>query len=173
VALDLADCQFHGPALPEPFVKFELERELTRLKLLPKATGAEGKRLAEAWQVYRRKLRSLAASGGELRVLHHVIEPLKELLGYEGEIQNAPQVQTREDLEDGGHLLTTSDGGAKLRVWTTSFDEDLYAPSQRGRAYRFSHLRIAQRVLLATGERLGLATNGVQLVLLISDRRWS
>lgn len=38
-----------------------------------------------------------------------------------------------------------------------------------GRAYRFSHLRIAQRVLLACGERLGLLTKGFELRILISD----
>ena len=36
-------------------------------------------------------------------------------------------------------------------------------------AYRYSHLRIAQRVLKATGERLGLLTNGVEAILLISE----
>src|SRR5258706_345376 len=35
MALDLHDCQFHGPALPAPFVTFELEKELTkRVQLL-------------------------------------------------------------------------------------------------------------------------------------------
>ena len=77
-------------------------------------------------------------------------------------------METREGREDGGYLLTAPDG-AKLRVWTTDLDEDLDAPAKRGQAYRFSHLRIAQRVLLATGERVGLLTNGVELRLLISD----
>ena len=66
-------------------------------------------------------------------------------------------------------MLVTKDGKSQLRVWTTTFDEDLDAPAKRGHAYRFSHLRIAQRVLLACGERLGLLTNGVELRLLISD----
>jgi hypothetical protein len=168
MALDLSDCQFQGPALPEPFVKLELEKELLRLKLLPKTTGAEGKELAEHWDVYRRKLRELAASGGSLRVRNHVIEPLQPLLGY-AHIESAPDVQTREDLENGGALFSTEDGKAKLRVWTTTFNEDLYAPSKRGRAYRYSHLRVVQRVLLASGERMGLLTNGIQLLILISD----
>ena len=30
MALDLRDCTFFGPALPEPFVKFQLEAELNR-----------------------------------------------------------------------------------------------------------------------------------------------
>ena len=142
MALDLSDCQFQGPALPEPFVKLELEKELLRLKLLPKTTGAEGKVLAEQWEVYRRKLRELAASGGSLRVRNHVIEPLQALLGY-AQIESAPEVQTREDLENGGALFSTEGGKAKLRVWTTTFNEDLYAPSKRGRAYRLLQKRIA------------------------------
>jgi hypothetical protein len=168
MALDLTDCQFQGPALPEPFVKLDLEKELQRLKLLPKATGTEGRQLAEAWELYRRKLRELGASGGWLRVRNQVIEPLQALLDY-ARIESAPDVRTREDLEAGGSLLVTGDGNARLRVWTTPFNEDLYAPSKRGRAYRYSHLRVAQRVLLASGERMGLLTNGIQLLVLISD----
>ena len=99
---------------------------------------------------------------------NQVIEPLQAILGYP-KIDAAPSVQTREDLESGGFLLVTEDGKSRLRVWTTNFDEDLYAPSKRGRAYRYSHLRVAQRVLLACGERIGLLTNGAQLIILISD----
>jgi hypothetical protein len=168
MALDLSDCQFQGPALPEPFVKLELEKELVRVKLLPKTMGAEGKEISQQWDVYRCKLREIMASGGALRVRNHVIEPIQALLGY-SLIDAAPEVETREDLESGGSLLITEHGKSRLRVWTTGFDEDLYAPSKRGRAYRFSHLRVAQRVLLAAGERIGLLTNGVQLLVLISD----
>jgi hypothetical protein len=64
MALDLSDCQFQGPALPEPFVKLELEKELLRLQLLPKTTGAEGRDRAQHWESCRRKLRELGASGG-------------------------------------------------------------------------------------------------------------
>jgi hypothetical protein len=45
MALDLSDCQFFGPALPAPFVRFELEKELTSRKLLPKKLGNEGEKL--------------------------------------------------------------------------------------------------------------------------------
>ena len=46
--LDLTtDCTFTGPALPEPFVKFNLEAELNRLSLLPKTTGADARALDE------------------------------------------------------------------------------------------------------------------------------
>jgi hypothetical protein len=31
----LAECRFNGPALPGPFVEFELGREMNRLDLLP------------------------------------------------------------------------------------------------------------------------------------------
>jgi len=168
MALDLSDCQFFGPALPAPFVRFELEKELTSRKLLPKKLGSEGEKLRRNWDQYRRHLQELAASGGPLRVRNKVIEPLIDWLGYT-KLEAAENVQTREDLESGGNLLLTADTGNKLRVWTTSFNEDLDAPAQRGRAYRFSHLRIAQRVLLTTGERLGILTNGVELRILISD----
>jgi hypothetical protein len=83
MAFDLSDCQFLGPALPEPFVRFELEKELATRKLLPKTTGEEGKKLRERWEVYRRHLRELTASGGPLRVRNKVIEPIAGLLGYE------------------------------------------------------------------------------------------
>ena len=60
--LDLTtDCTFAGPALPEPFVKFNLEAELNRLSLLPKTTGADARPLDEQWQFIRRKLRNLAS----------------------------------------------------------------------------------------------------------------
>ena len=166
--LDLTDCQFLGPALPDPFVKFELENELAKLKLLPKTAGHEGKELKGTWDVYRRHLAQLAVRGGPVRVRNQVIEPILAPLGYK-DIQQAAQAETREGHEAGGYLLVSEDGKAKLRVWVTGLDEDIDAPAKRGQAYRFSHLRIAQRVLLASGERVGLLTNGVELRLLISD----
>jgi hypothetical protein len=168
MALDvLQHATFSGPAFPEPFVRFELEKELTRLRLLPKATGEEGRVLQESWDVYRRTLRELVARGGAVRVRHHVLEPLVCRLGYAC-LEEAPEVETREGREPGGHLMVAADG-ARLRLWATALEEDLDAPSHRGRAYRFSHARMAQRVLLACGERVGLLTNGVDLRLLISD----
>lgn len=168
MSLDLLDqIQLFGPALPEPFVRLSLEKELRRLKLLPKTTGDEGTELEKSWQVYRRKLRDLVASGGPIRVRNQVLEPLVERLGYT-RMEQADNVTTREGAEPGG-LLMLDDAGARLRTWSTNFDEDLDAPARRGRAYRFSHLRIAQRVLLATGERVGLLTNGVELRILFSD----
>jgi hypothetical protein len=162
------DCTFTGPALPEPFVKFNLEAELNRLALLPKATGPEARALNEHWQFVRRKLRNLVAHGGGLRVQNHVIDPLLAQLGY-ARIEAVEAVQTREGEEDGGALLLTEDGTARLRVWCVDLEADLDSPARRGLAYRFSHTRISQRVLLATGERLGILTNGVELRLIISD----
>jgi hypothetical protein len=165
--LRLDDCAFTGPALPEPFVQFEMEKELSGLKLLPKTTGAEGHELQASWDVYRRKLRELVSQGGPVRVCNQVLAPLVERLGYD-RIEDAGEVETREGKESGGLLLSAS-GGARLRAWVTALGEDLDAPARRGRAYRFSHVRIAQRVLLASGERVGLLTNGIELRLLISD----
>lgn len=162
--LQLSDIRFTGPALPEPFVRLDLEKELR--DLLPKQTGEEGREVQQDWDAYRRQLRELVSQGGPLRVRHCVIEPLAARLGY-ASIESAPDVATREGAEAGGWLLKTGDG--HLRAWTTALGEDLDAPSRRGHAYRFSHLRIAQRVLLATGERVGLLTNGVELRVLISD----
>ena len=108
MALDLADCQFRGPALPDPFVKLDLEKELTKRKLLPKTTGKEGKELQKDWDIFRRKLRALSASGGPIRVRNHVLEPLAGHLGYTKR-QDAEKVRTREDLEDGGSLFLTDD----------------------------------------------------------------
>lgn len=167
MALDvLRDCEFIGPALPEPFVQFELENELNKKKLLPKPSGVEGKELQGSWEAYRRKLRELVSRGGDIRVRNHVIEPLVNRLGYE-RFESADTVETREGRENGGFLLLN--GQTSLRVWAAPFEEDLDAPAKRGLAYRFSHLRIAQRVLLAKGERVGLLTNGIELRFLLSD----
>jgi hypothetical protein len=163
----LRDCTLVGPAFPEPFVQFELEAELSKNGLLPKTTGSDARHFEEGWTSYRRKLRELVR-GGPIRVRNHIIEPLIERLGY-ARFESAPEVETREGSEDGGDLLLSPDGNARLRVWSTEFDEDLEAPFKRGAAYRYSRIRIAQRVLLACGERLGILTNGTELRILISD----
>ena len=90
-----------------------------------------------------------------------------ERLGFTAS-EDPGKVTTREGDEDGGWLLTNSDG-VRLRVWTASFDEDLDAPVRRGAAYRFSRLQIANRVLFASGERMGLLCNGAEIRILISD----
>ena len=162
----LRDCSFIGPALPEPFVQFELETELAKANLLPMTTGVEGRELQALWDMYRRKLRELI-SGGPRRVRNHVIEPLLQRLGYE-RISDACDITTREGLEDGGAVLTASDG-TTLRVWCTEYNEDLDAPSRRGAAYRFSNLQVARRVLKAQQERVALLTNGTELRIIILD----
>ncbi len=167
MALLLGDCTFVGPALPEPFVKFRLEEELTKRKLLPRAVGLEQRALQERWDVYRRKLRALGEQGGDRRVASHVLEPLAERLGYD-RFELQPDVVTREGAESGGWLFTGPDGRV-LRAWSVGLGVDLDAPSRRGRAYRFSPSRIAQRVLLARGERVGLLTDGEELRLLVCD----
>jgi len=168
VALDLSHCDFLGPALPVPFVKFDLEPELKKAGLLPKTTGAEGKALRKAWDSYRRGIRSLVSKAGAVRVRHTVIEPLIPFLGFR-ELKNTGPVRTREGDEDGGYLLVNGNGSPHLRVWAKELDVDLDAPARRGAAYRYSYLRIAQRVLLASGERVGLLTNGSELRIIISD----
>jgi hypothetical protein len=96
VALEVLDhCTFTGPAFPEPYVRFALEKELAKRKLLSKATGKDARELSDSWQVYRRKLRQLVSRGGSHRVLHHVIEPLTARLGY-ATVERAADVETRE-----------------------------------------------------------------------------
>lgn len=69
----LQHCTFTNSTLPEPFVRFKLEKELAKAKLIPKNTGSVGKEPQEAWTVYRRKLRELVARGGALRVRNHIV----------------------------------------------------------------------------------------------------
>ena len=92
---------------------------------------------------------------------------LIERLGY-ASLERQAAVITREGAEDGGWLFSTPDG-KKLRAWTVSLGTDLDAPNRRGRAYRFSPSRVAQRVLLASGERMGLLTDGEELRILLCD----
>jgi hypothetical protein len=165
-----------GPALPEPFVKGQLETLLARRGLLPRLKAGEAKSLQERWEVVRRRLRMLGGQGGAIRVAQHVLEPLASELGY-ASCTREPAVATREGEEDGGWLMRTGDGAATgaatgaavLRGWAVAVGTDLDAPNRRGRAYRFSPSRVAQRVLLARGERLGLLTDGEELRLLICD----
>jgi hypothetical protein len=168
MALDLRDVSVAGPALPEPFVKLALEAELGRLRLLRKTTGKEGEALTAAWDGLRRRLRVLGEQGGQIRVKNHVLDPLASFLGYGGAEQREAAVVTREGEEDGGWLFTGVEG-ARLRVFPVAAGTDLDAPKKRGHAYRYSPARIAFRVLLARGERVGLLTDGTELRLLIAD----
>src|SRR5207244_3194031 len=102
----LDECEFLGPALPEPFVQFELESLLQKQNLLPKTTGEEGQKLQQGWEGYRRRLRELGASSGSVRVRNMALEPLLERLGYAC-IEPSGRVATREEPsgEEGGYLL--------------------------------------------------------------------
>jgi hypothetical protein len=164
VTLDLRDCALFGPALPEQFVHHELGPLLCRLGLFP--TGPS-RRLQQAWDELRRRLRLLGGSGGPQRVCNHVIAPIAQSLGY-CTLVRQDAVSTREGMEDGGWLMQAP-CGTRLRAWTVGADADLDAPHRSGRAYRFSPTRGARRVLLATAERAGLLTNGDVLRLLLCD----
>ena len=161
MTLDLRDCGFIGSALPEAFVRFELDAQLSRLGLL---SHTEGTSFEREWNVLRRQLRLI---GGAQRVCNHVIAPLAERLGFDRPLRQ-DDVVTREGVEDGGWLLRAACGG-RLRAWTFGADVDLDAPRGSGRAYRFSPTRSSMRVLLASGERLGLLTDGNELRLLLCD----
>ena len=65
------------------------------------------------WGLIRQGLRDFAATGGPVRVLHHVVNPLATALGY-GEIRREDPIATRRVAEDGGYLLRTP-SGASLR----------------------------------------------------------
>ncbi|HYZ23994.1 MAG TPA: hypothetical protein VE690_17740 [Rhodopila sp.] len=145
--LDLSDVTFHGPALPAPFLRDGL--------VLPPQPG-----LQAAWDSIRPKLRS----GGAQRVHASVLVPLASALGYTIPARQ-PAVTTREAKEDGGWLLKARNGAA-IRAWSFDQDTELDAGT---RAARASPTRIAQRVLLAAGERAGLLTNGALLRLLLCD----
>lgn len=162
--LDLGDCVLFGPALPEPFVRFELGPLLTKLGLMPKVRGI---RFERAWDALHRQLRVLGGSGGPQRVCNHVLVPLAHCLGYGAPLRQ-DEVSTREGMEDGGWLMQAPCGG-RLRAWSVGVEADLDAPHRSGRAYRFSPTRSAQRVLLASGEHAGLLTNGEALRLLLCD----
>lgn len=153
------DTTFFGPALPESFVQYELEGVLG--KALPSAKDADA-----IWRSLHKALREPLTNAGAIRVRNMVIHPWAKGLGYE-ELITAEQVRTREGLEDGGWMLPSSKGN--LRVWSYEYETDLDAPTKRGLNHRFSPTRVAERVLLATGERLGLLTNGVELRLIFSD----
>lgn len=168
MALDLRDVSFAGPALPEPFVRLQLEALLSKRGLLAKPASPEGRALADGWDALRRKLRELGEHGGALRVKNHVLDPLAARLGY-ARLVPAEEVATREGSEDGGHLFESADSKARLRAWALPAGTDLDAPARRGRAYRFSPERVAARVLLASGERAGLLTDGLELRLLVCD----
>lgn len=167
MALDLRDVDFAGPAMPEPFVRYKLEPLLQKKKLLGKESKTEAKTRQERWEVYRRHLRRLGPQSGDIAVRERVLAPLLEHLGYD-ELIKSDSVLTREGTESGGFLFRSADG-KELRAWAVPMAMDLDAPNMRGRAYRFSPALVAQRVLLAKGERVALLTDGSVLRIVLSD----
>jgi hypothetical protein len=149
-----------GPSLTPEFASNALPALLSHRGLYPHEPAA-------AWRLIHRGLRDFAASGGPVRVLHHIVNPLSAALGY-SEARREDAVATREGPEDGGYSLRTP-AGASLRVWTVGSDTDLDTPSKRGAAARISPMRRASRVLRACGESTGLVTNGEALRLLLCD----
>ena len=135
--------------------------QLAKLGLLANSQDGDFQR---HWTAMQRQLRS---SGGPQSVCNRVVAPLAERLGFEAPARH-DDVATREGVEDGGWLMRAP-CGARLRAWTFAVDTDLDAPHRMGRAYRFSPMRSAQRVLLASAERLGLLTDGEELRLLLCD----
>ncbi len=77
-----------GPALPEPFVRFELERALTKLRLLPDSTGLSGQKVGDEWRVFQRKIRDISASPSPGAIAGQVAA-IKTLLGLRRVITNA------------------------------------------------------------------------------------
>ena len=159
MTLDLRDCTASGAALPEPFLRFELEPTLIRLGLLLAPDPGQ-------WTALRRGLHTMGRIGGPQRVHNHVVAPLSRVLGY-GDPARQDPVTTREGPEDGGWLLPGP--SMALRTWSVATETDLDSPRRAGRAYRFSPTRAAQRVLRARQERAGLLTDGDTLRLLLCD----
>ena len=154
------ECEFTGPCLTPEFVSHALPALLSRHGLYPGEPTS-------AWRLIQRGLRDFAASGGPVRVLHHIVNPLATAFGY-GDIRREEAVATREGLEDGGYSLLTL-AGSLVRIWPLGSDTDLDTPTKRGTATRVSPLRRASRVLRARGECTGLVTNGAALRLLLCD----
>ena len=162
--LDLEDCVLAGSAMTAPF----LHDGLARVIDLPRGIEAE-------WDRLRCGLRP-GLGGGDARAVHqHVTVRLARALGY-GRLVRQEPVRTRDGVEDGGWLLQAANG-ARLRAWSVAGDLDSVDGSTVGgstvgglpRGVRGSPTRIAQRVLLARGERAGLISDGDVVRLLLCD----
>ncbi len=152
-----SECEFVGPLLTPEFASRALPALLSRHDLYPNEPVA-------AWRLIHLGLQDFAAIGGPIRVLHHIVNPLANALGY-NEVRREETISTREGPEDGGYSLRTSMGNS-LRVWPIGSDTDLDTPLKRARV---SPLRKATRVLRACGESTGLVTNGETIRLLLCD----
>jgi hypothetical protein len=152
VTLDLDGCILSGSAMTEQFLRDGLAQ------IVGQRHGIE-----LSWDSLRGSLRG----GGVQRVHQQVTTSLASVLGY-GRPLRQPAVITREGQEDGGWLLPAANG-ARLRAWSIPSELDLEGPERSPRAFRSNPTRIAQRVLLASGERAGLLTNGEAVRVLLCD----
>jgi hypothetical protein len=152
VTLDLDDCILSGSAMTRQFLRDGLAQ------IVGQRRGTE-----PSWDLLRGSLRG----GGVQRVHQHVTTSLARVFGY-GRPLRQPAVITREGQEDGGWLLPAANG-VRLRAWSIPSEVDLEGPERSPRAFRANPTRIAQRVLLASGERAGLLTNGEAVRLLLCD----
>jgi len=157
--LELEDCILSGAAMTLPFLRHQLGTVLARHGLLPPRVDA-------GWDRLRHSLCGLRR-GGALRVHQHVTVELAKSLDYDPPVRQA-SVSTREGPEDGGWLMQ-GPNASRLRAWSVASDVELDATERSAKAYRSSPTRIAQRVLLASGERAGLLTNGEVLRLLLCN----
>jgi hypothetical protein len=154
------DVLFQGPALPEAFVRHELNKMLGAH--LPKPRAVQGD-----WEKFRKSLRQpLTLQSGRWRIKNVVLDPLLASLGYDAQPAGDP-VRTREGPEGPG--LLWGRGAVRIRAFPCDYQADLDAPAEKGLTYRHTPQRIAERILLAAGERVGLLTNGDELRLLLSD----
>ncbi len=152
MTLDLDDCVLTGSALTEQFLREGLQSLL-----------AARPDMGRGWDALRRSLRL----GGSQRVHQHVTTPLGVSLGY-GRPVRQPAVATREGEENGGWILP-AENGQSLRAWSIASDVDLGTSGRSPSTCRASPTRVAQRVLLARGERAGLLTNGREVRFLLCD----
>lgn len=148
MTLDLDDCSLSGSALTAPFLRDGMGQVLNLARPIE-----------VDWDVMRGAFRG----GGSQRVHQRITMKLAHALGYSRAVRQ-DRIATREGQEDGGWLLQAQ--GVSLRAWLVDRGADLDAA---GRSHRFSPTRVAQRVLLACGERTGLLTNGETLRLLLCD----
>ena len=143
VNLDLYDCTFLGPALPEPFVRLEMTSQLAKLGLLANSQDGDFQR---HWTAMQRQLRS---SGGPQSVCNRVVAPLAERLGFEAPTRH-DDVATREGVEDGGWLMRAP-CGARLRAWTFAVGHGSRCAPSHGA--RLSLQSDAQCAACAAGKR--------------------
>jgi len=157
---------------------FSEERDRTQLEpqpllqeietLLHARPGEAEQELAASWSAYRDNLCRLGSVCSPSEVEELVLKPLAERLGY-GSMAHQELVVTVVGPRDGGWLLQDEESGGQLRCWSVDRGIDLDVPRTRDGVVAGSPQNSALNVLLATGERAGLLTNGDELRFLVSD----